>query len=110
MVTEVKLRFGGVDLIVSAEGEFDTVVLRLGDFAADADVTHVDVSRSVPWSELIGLAMRWGWELTNHQGYADGVRFDLASPDADISKTFDLIVAGSTLHMNMCTPTRKTAE
>jgi hypothetical protein len=48
--------------------------------------------------------MQWGWELTNHQGYADGVRFEFADPNAGTSREVDLIVAASTLQLHVCTP------
>jgi hypothetical protein len=104
LVTEVRLRFEGVALVVSADGEYDTVVLRTGDFSSDSDSVRVCASHIPPWSAMVGLGMRWGWELTNHQGYADGVRFEFADPDAGISREVELIVAGSMLHLHACTP------
>jgi hypothetical protein len=91
-------------LVVSADGEADTVLLRVGDFTSDPDMVLVRVSDSSPWSGIIGLGVRWGWELINHQGYSDGVRFEFANPDTGVSQEVELIAAASALQIYLCAP------
>jgi hypothetical protein len=107
LVTELRLRFENLSLVLSADGEADTVLLWVGDFTEDADVVRVPVSESSPWSGIIGLGLRWGWELTNHQGYSDGIRFDFADPDMGVSQEVELIVAASCLWLYLCAPTSR---
>jgi hypothetical protein len=104
LITALKLRFEDVALIVLADGDADTVVLRVGDFTVDPEVVLVRVSEEPPWSEMVGLGIRWGWELTNHQGYSDGVRFEFADPNRGLSREIELIVEASTLHLHLCEP------
>ena len=104
LVTALRLRFENLSLIVSADGETDTVLLAVGDSTDDPGVVQVRVSESAPWSSIIGLGLRWGWELTNHQGYTDGVRFEFADPDRAVSQEIELIVAASTLRLYFCVP------
>ena len=104
LVTELELRFENLVLVVSADGEADTVLLSVGEFTNDSDTVRVRVSESPPWSSIIGLGLRWGWELTNHQGYSDGIRFDFADSNRGVSHEIELVVAASTLQLYLCAP------
>jgi hypothetical protein len=101
-ITEMKFCFENAALIVSADSEHDTIVLWIGDFSDDDDVEKIDVSEMPPWTKALDLEMLWGWELTNHQGYSDGIRIEFADLDAGASVEIDLIVAASMLHLCIC--------
>lgn len=101
-ITEMKFCFENCTLIVSADGEYDTVVLRKGGFSDDKDSEKINVSAILPWSKALDHGMCWGWELTNHQGYTDGIRVEFANPDTNASVEIELIVAASALHLYTC--------
>jgi hypothetical protein len=103
-VTELKFVFEGFALLVRADGEYDEVVLGTGDFSDEPEISIHDVSADAPWSEALGRTICWGWELTNQQGYADGVRFDFANSTGGKFEV-ELIVAASSLHAYRCEPT-----
>ena len=107
-VTEAKLSFDGVALVVAA-GDLDTMAIRVGDPVKPENTTMHNVNVAAPWSAALGLALRWGWELTNHQGYADGVRFEFADSDAGISVAIEVIVMASMLHVYRCEPSPRSA-
>ncbi len=55
-------------------------------------VTAADASASVmpiligpyPWNEAIHRPMLWVWQLTNHQGYPDGIQFAFLDEESGI--------------------------
>jgi Family of unknown function (DUF6334) len=109
-VTDLRLEFEGIALVVSAEGDLDTVLLRIGDLANGPNTTVREVTEDAPWSHAIGLIVRWGWELTNQQGCADGVRFEFANPDGGTSVEIELIVMASALQAYRCEPTPRSGR
>ena len=108
-VTQMVLSFDKMSLLVATDPDDDSIILRLDEFAADRATTVHDVSSSALWTPAIGLGLRWAWELRNHQGYADGVRFEFASPDGRASRRVEFIVAGSALQALTCEPSSDSA-
>ena len=94
-VTRIDFVLRGVTAIFLANGDFDTLEVNFDEFASDEDCTKFDASRSSRWSDLIGKGFFWMWELTNSQGYVDGVRIEFGSIES--SKTIELVVYASAL-------------
>ena len=87
-VTGVELLFGSLPATFRANKRDDTLVATIGPLVATLDETLVDVSASPPWSACLGLEARRLWELTNQQGYTDGVRFEFG----ERAKPFEVVV------------------
>lgn len=94
-VTGVELRFGSLPATFRANKDDDTLVATIGPLVATLDESLVDVSASSPWSACLGLKARWLWELTNQQGYTDGVRFEFGEPDKPFQVVVELVVLAS---------------
>ncbi len=50
------------------------------------------------WLPAIGRAVLWGWILTNHRGYVDGVRLEFRNTVSDSGVVIEVVVAASVLH------------
>ena len=107
-VTGVELRFGSLHTTFRANKDDDTLVATVGPLVATVDETLVDVSASLPWSACIGLGARWLWQLTNQQGYPDGVRFEFGEPDNPFEVVVELVVLACAIEIfvsQMCDAT-----
>ena len=91
-VTGVELGFGSLYATFRANKDDDTLVTTIGPLVATLDETLVDVSASPPWSACVGLGARWLWELTNQQGYTDGVRFEFGESGKPFQVVVELVV------------------
>ena|ERR1043165_4736255 len=101
-MNELRFVFDDFALVVSADGEYDTVLLAIDDDVREPK-TAVRALTDAAWCQpAIGVPLRWGWELTNQQGYADGVRFEFADPNAGTAVVIELIVVASTFHVYRC--------
>jgi hypothetical protein len=89
--------------VVTAEPG-STVAVRLGDLSEDPESTIHDVTSSAFWAPAIGVELMWAWELKNHQGYCDGVRFDFSNIDRGISVEVEMIIMASALYVYRCNP------
>jgi hypothetical protein len=45
----------------------------------------------------------WGWTMTNHQGYPDGVRLEFRNTVSDPAVVFEVIVVASRLNVYVVT-------
>jgi hypothetical protein len=79
IVTAVALRFEFLTAVFRAVPDDDTLATSVGPMAAGADEEVIDLDGESPWSSCLGLGVCWGWRLTNHQGYADGVRLEFGA-------------------------------
>lgn len=68
------------------------MIATIGPLVATPEETLVDVSATPPWSACIGLGARWLWELTNQQGYTDGLRFEFGEANKPFEVVVELIV------------------
>jgi uncharacterized protein DUF6334 len=57
----------------------------------------VDLSDSSPWNTCLGAGARWLWQLTNQQGYSDGVRLEFGNSDEKSRATVELLVMASAI-------------
>lgn len=96
-VVSYVLTFQNMELTIKAM-EDDSVELSLGSAGADADHSlHAD--EELPWSEAIGKPIRWGWVMTNQQGYADGVQFEFGRNVSEPSTIVQLVAVSSALKL-----------
>jgi hypothetical protein len=70
----------------------------------ERDETLIDVGSSAPWSACMGLRVCWAWQLTNQQGYSDGVRLEFSEPGAESRSVVELIVVASAIQMFVVVP------
>ena len=96
-VTAIGLRFESISAVFRADADKDTLVASLGSLTPGSDETLVDITDLSPWRTCIGAGASWLWQLTNQQGYADGVRFEFANPDEPSRAVVELLVAASAI-------------
>jgi hypothetical protein len=75
---EVEFSFERGVFTVVAEGDFDTVALKLAESSTQY---NRDISDTGPWNQVIDKPILWAWLLTNQQGYTDGFQFEVKTPD-----------------------------
>src|SRR5438067_8887456 len=75
-VTAVGLRFESVSAVLRAVADDDTLAASLGPLVPEPGETLIKAATSAPWPMCIGLGVCWAWQLTNQQGYSDGVRLE----------------------------------
>jgi hypothetical protein len=97
LVTAVGLRFESISVVFRANSDDDTLIASIGSLTPDADETLVDISDSSPWVTCLGAGACWLWQLTNQQGYADGVRLEFGNPDEQSRAVFELLVTASAI-------------
>lgn len=78
-IEALEFQFSDVVLWVICIGETDEIQLT---FTApswpNSDI--VDLSNNLPWSNVVGLELRFAWFLENERGYRDGVQFEFFLP------------------------------
>lgn len=99
LVAVIELQFEALTINISAVTEDDTVLIALGPLA-ETTLT----AGGVFWPHCIGKPLQWAWLMTNHQGYADGVRLEFNDPDERASVHMDLIVSASSIHSYQARP------
>jgi hypothetical protein len=72
-LTRLVLTFETARLIVSANGDDDTVEVASDPIAQAKQIEGEDVSGERPWDSVIGKPFGWGWVTVNQQGYCDGL-------------------------------------
>jgi hypothetical protein len=80
----VKLRFRDGTVVATAMPDTDELEVRGEDEPVPRPLDEApddSASRRLPWSEVVGLEVSWGWRLTNHQGYADGYELEFKAGD-----------------------------
>src|SRR5262247_160154 len=75
-ITAVELQFESKSAVFRAVADDDTLAASLGPLKSELYETLVEVDDSEQWSKCIGCGVRWAWQLTNQQGYSDGVRLE----------------------------------
>jgi len=94
LTPHVVLDFEATKLFLSAAEEDDSILL-----AMEAPSMADCVPRAAPaWAPAVGRAVLWGWILTNHRGYVDGVRLDFRNTVSDSQLIIEVLVAASMLH------------
>ena len=96
-VTAIGLRFESISAVFRANADDDTLVTSIGSLTPGSDETLVDITDSSPWRTCIGAGACWLWQLTNQQGYADGVRLEFGNPEEPSRAVVELVVAASAI-------------
>jgi hypothetical protein len=84
---------------VVAEGEFDTVGLKMTE--SELPFKRV-ISRTEPWIRVIEKSIKWAWLLTNQQGYTDGFQFEVRTDGGYVN--VQLMCAASSFSVHVVTP------
>lgn len=93
-VTAIRLRFKGNSVTFRAVEDDDTVAAEW-DGSESGEGVWVDVSGHPVWSECVGGHAAWAWQLTNQQGYSDGVRIEFEPSGHGLSRVIELVVVAS---------------
>jgi hypothetical protein len=96
-VTAIGLRFESISAVFRAAPGDDILVASVGSLTPGSDETLVDITASSPWRTCIGAGACWLWQLTNQQGYADGVRLEFGNPDEQTRAIVEMIVVASAI-------------
>lgn len=59
----------------------------------------VDVTRSAPWSNMLGDKVVWARSMTNRQGYEDGFQLEFSRGQSPVGDCVELVVVASQLHL-----------
>jgi hypothetical protein len=98
-VTGIGLRFEALAVAFRAVAEDDTLAANIGSLQAEAGEVIVPATTVSPWSCCLGYEICWGWQLTNQQGYTDGVRLEFVEPGLVSRAIVELIVAASAIRL-----------
>jgi hypothetical protein len=98
-VTTVSFRFESLTLGFRADSDLDTLDATIGQLTKDDNDVVSEVGSSAPWSACVGRGLRWGWRLTNQQGYTDGVRLEFGDPDSSDEVVVELLVVASAIQV-----------
>lgn len=94
LIPHIVLEFEATRLFLSATDEDDSIVV-----STEAPSMPGCVPRAAAaWAPAVGRAVLWGWILTNHRGYVDGVRFAFRNTVSDSGLIIEVVVAASMLH------------
>ncbi len=98
-ITAVELQFESLSVVLCALSDDDTLEVSSGEFESTTDEILVDVRDSDPWSKCLGSGLAWAWELTNQQGYSDGLRLEFENPVEKSNLVVELIVVASAIEL-----------
>jgi hypothetical protein len=98
-ITAVALQFEKLSAVFRAVAADDSVAVMIGPLEPEPHEILIDASSSAPWSTCIGLNISWAWQLTNQQGYDDGVRLEFSSTGESSDPVVELIVMASAIKM-----------
>lgn len=54
----------------------DSIALQRGRLHFEEEYELVSIVHHEPWCRALGNNVRWGWAMTNQQGYADAVQLE----------------------------------
>ncbi|MGA2064899.1 MAG: DUF6334 family protein [Thermoguttaceae bacterium] len=99
-VVGVILEFDTLTATILAEPNYDEILVRLTPYEPGPDERVVTGGSKSPWHGAFGLGVRWAWQMTNQQGYTDGLRFEFGDPDdSERSRTVELLVVASQIKL-----------
>jgi Family of unknown function (DUF6334) len=98
-VTAVELQFESRSVVLRAVADDDTLAASLGELKSEPYETLVEIGDSEQWSSCVGYNVCWAWQLTNQQGYSDGVRLEFGELGEGSRVVIELIVAASAIQM-----------
>jgi Family of unknown function (DUF6334) len=98
-ITAIELQFTSFSVTFRAVGDDDTLSVNIGTLELESDESLIDAGNSVPWSLCKGSYIVWDWQLTNQQGYKDGVRLEFIKPEEKFNAVVEFIVIASAIQM-----------
>lgn len=98
-ITAVALQFEKLTAVFRIDPADDALTESIGIPKAEPDERFIALSHLPPWESCIGKGVRSGWQLTNQQGYADGVRLEFGNPDEPSSRVVELIGIASRIQL-----------
>lgn len=98
-VTAIELRFEFLTVVFRAMPEDDTLAVRFETLVPESNEELVELESSAPWSEAIGLGVCWAWQLTNQQGYADGIRLEFNEAGLASRLVIEFVVIASSMQV-----------
>jgi hypothetical protein len=101
-LSHVVLEFDSGRLTLSAVEDDDTIALSGAELRLD-DPKEYEVREVETLSGAHGKSLFWGWTMTNHQGYPDGVRLEFRNTVSDPALVFEVVVVASILKVYVAT-------
>jgi len=96
----IRISFVASSLYLIARGEDDSIdVAKEASEELARDTAATNVSLNDPWRSVIGTKLMWGWILTNHQGYTDGVQLEFKGESPNHTPCIQGIVIASTIEV-----------
>ena len=80
----LSLKFDGKIVFIEA---LDDDTLNISSKLCSDEYIELEYGNNTPFKQAIGQPLRWAWEMTNNNGYLDGVQMEFAesvSSDANI--------------------------
>jgi hypothetical protein len=106
-LTAIVLRFETLTAVLRAVAEDDTLAVTIGLFQPRPQEVIRAASLSKAWVNCLRRSISWAWQLTNQQGYTDGLRLEFGTPDAKQQPiTVELIVVASDIQLFHATELR----
>ena len=97
-ITAVGLTFESLSVVFRAMPDDDTLGLTLGRLESEPHETLVDVGTFDLWAQCLGLKIHWAWQMTNQQGYSDGVRLEFGEPGGKSVAVVEMVVLASAIY------------
>jgi hypothetical protein len=98
-ITAVELRFEKMSSVFRANPDDDTLEVRIGSLSLDDSETALDVTDLDLWAQYCGQNLSWAWQLTNQQGYSDGVRLEFNTSAKQTAAIVELVVVASAIQL-----------
>jgi uncharacterized protein DUF6334 len=98
-IKAVELQFESRSVVFRAVADDDTLAVSLGELKSEPYETLVEVSESEEWLNCVDCGICWAWQLTNQQGYSDGVRLEFSEPGEGSRAVIELIVVASAIKL-----------
>lgn len=94
-ISAILMQFEAATVTFRAVSDDDTLEISLSPFVPEQEGILADMSILTPWEYLIGSGVFWAWQLTNQQGYVDGIRLEFGKPNSNT--IIEFIVVASTI-------------
>jgi len=103
-IIEVILVFDNLSLLITVNTEDDTIKMASINNCNDAKKDIIEVMCMYNLTNLLASkTILWVWELTNQQGYADGLQFEFTDKNNIVDKNIviQFIAIASTIQVSM---------
>jgi hypothetical protein len=101
-ISAILMQFEAATATFRVISDDDTIEIYLNSKLPNSEEILVDMSTATPWEYLIGSGIFWAWQLTNQQGYVDGIRLEFGKPNS--TTIIEFIVVASTIKVFRIAP------